>query len=145
MNNSTKNNFSLIEVLVALTIIAICFTVLMSALSLNIKNTGIAKSYITANLLAKRKIVALVSSDKIKNGKKNGEFGDKYPGFKWKTDVKRKSKYLYSIKLSISFIRGGEERTLIFKTLSLDKKALKKASKKKKGASNENKNKNLKS
>ena len=122
---SRKNNFSLIEVLVALTIIAVCFNVYMQALTLNIKNTGVSKSYITANLLAKKKLVQLAANDKIKIGKKNGAFGDNYLGFEWETNVKEQSKYLYLIKLSISFIRDGNKRKLVFNTLSINKAAFK--------------------
>ena len=97
-----KNTFSLIEILVALMIIAICFAVFMQALSLNIKDTGIAKSYITANFLATKKLAEIVTNEKIKAGKKNGEFGDSYLGFRWKSDIKKQSKYLFLIKLRMT-------------------------------------------
>jgi prepilin-type N-terminal cleavage/methylation domain-containing protein len=121
-----KNKFSLIEVLVALTIIAVSFSVYMRALSLNIKNTGVSKSYITAILLAKKNLAQLVTNDKLKEGKKKGEFGDDYPGFRWISDVKKQSKYLFLIKYSVEFLRDGEIRTLTFNTLSMNKAAFKK-------------------
>ena len=120
-----KNNFSLIEVLVALTIIAVCFSVYMRALSLNIKNTGISKSYITALLLAKEKLTKLATDDKIKEGKTKGEFSGNYPGFRWMSDIKEQSKYLFFIKYSVEFLSDGEVRTLTFKTLLLNKAAFK--------------------
>ena len=137
-----KNTFSLIEILVALMIIAVCFTVFMQALSLNIKNTGIAKNYISANLLATKKLVEITTNDKLKVEKKEGEFGDSYPGFKWELNIKEQTKYLFSIKLTISFGGGGNTRKIIFKTLSINKKALKKKSKDKKNTTGKSSNKN---
>ena len=122
-----KTDFSLIEVLVALTIIAVSFSVYMRALSLNIKNTGVAKSYITASLLAKKKITELVLKDKEpdkneKNKAKEGDFGDKYPGFLWQLKTKELSKYIDSNELIITFVRNGETRRLFFYTLTVNKK-----------------------
>jgi prepilin-type N-terminal cleavage/methylation domain-containing protein len=138
-----RNNFSLIEVLVALTIIAVSFSTYMRALSLNIKNTNVSKSYITANLLANKKLTELANSNgknkedgesksnndkknKIVEGKKQGDFGYDYPGFTWESEIKKQSKCLYSLELSVSFLRMGEIRTLTFNTLLFDKAALKK-------------------
>ena len=126
VNCYKKSDFSLIEVLVALTIIAIGFSVYMRALSLNIKNTGVAKSYITAILLAKEKLTELAGDDKIKEGEKKGKFGDDYPGFTWSMNIKKQSKYLFAIKLSVSFVRNNSTRILVFNTLSINKTALEK-------------------
>ena len=144
-----KSDFSLIEVLVALTIIAVSFSVYMRALSLNIKNTGVAKSYITACLLAKKKLTKLALDNKktnkndksksknedenedkdvTKNEAKEGDFGIDYPGFSWQLKTKKQSKYIISNELIIAFIRNGETRELSFHTLSVDKKELKKKS-----------------
>jgi prepilin-type N-terminal cleavage/methylation domain-containing protein len=156
INHYRKNSFSLIEVLVALTVIAVCFSVYMRALNLNIKNTNVSKSYITANLLAKKKLAKLVTNNdiskesdkseadkdqknKIEEGKKHGNFGYNFPGFKWKSDIKKQSKYLYSIKLSVSFVRLGETRTLVFNTLVINKAALKNKTSDKKNSSDEGK------
>ena len=68
-----KSDFSLIEVLVALTIMAVSFGVYMQALSLNIKNTGIAKNYVTASLLAKEKIIDLTFKDEEDNDNKEAK------------------------------------------------------------------------
>ena len=140
-----KSDFSLIEVLVALTIIAVSFSVYMRALSLNIKNTGVAKSYITACLLAKKKLTKLSLNDKKtnkndqskskdedeginENEAKKGDFGIDYLGFSWELKTKKQSKYIISNELIIAFIRNGETRELSFHTLSVNKKELKKNS-----------------
>ena len=123
------HNFSLIEVLVALTIIAVCFTVLMSALTVNINNTAISRNYVIACMLAQKKLTELSNDDKIKAGDELGDFGDYYPTFNWETKIKKKSKYLYSIKLLVSFTRNNEKRYLWFKAIQLNQEALKKKDK----------------
>ena len=124
-----KNNFSLIEVLVALCIISICFAVYMQALRINIDNTAVSQSYITACLLANKELAKLSKNKKLKEGKKEGEFGDKYPTFKWTLDVKKGiniNEHLFKTKLDISFERNGQKRVITFRSLLIDNESLKK-------------------
>ena len=94
-NNSPKfyklsiyYKFTLLEILVAMTIISICFIVMLNALGINIKNTSIAEGYTTACFLAKTKIVEVFQSDSFEEGTEYGDFGDDYSDFEWEEDVK---------------------------------------------------------
>ncbi len=136
--NLKKNSFSLIEVLVALCIISICFTVYMQALRVNIDNTAVSQSYITACLLANKKLAKLSKSKKLEEGKKEGDFGDEYPTFKWKLDVNKDfntNEHLFRTKLDISFERNGQKRTITFRSLAIDTKSLKSKDSDKDGSS----------
>ena len=93
-NNSPKfyrlsicYKFTLLEILVAMTIISICFIVMLNALGVNIKNTSIAEGYTTACFLAKTKIVEVFQRDSFEEGTEYGDFGDDYPDFEWEEDV----------------------------------------------------------
>ena len=83
-----KYSFTLFEILIAITIIAICFTVILSAVGLNIRNTAIAEGYITASLLAKTKMVEIMEKKKFEPGEDNGDFGDSFQGYKWNQEIK---------------------------------------------------------
>ena len=88
-NKYRTKRFTLLEMLVSMTIIAICFTVILSAISQNIKNTSIAEGYTTAALLAKGKLAEINNSDSLEEGEEEGDFDDtNYPGFKWKKEIK---------------------------------------------------------
>jgi prepilin-type N-terminal cleavage/methylation domain-containing protein len=133
MNTYTKkNNFSLIEVLVAISIITICFGVFLSAISLNLKDTAIAQGYIIASMLGEKKITEILADSDIKVGEKKGDFGKKYPDFNWKTTIlqNKKEKFSNPVEVKIFFKKGGNDRTVRFKTLLFNHSEYKKHSKK---------------
>jgi prepilin-type N-terminal cleavage/methylation domain-containing protein len=144
-NRARCKRFTLLEILVAMTIISICFVVMLNALSLNITNTAIAEGYTTACLLAKEKMVEILQRDKFEEGTEHGDFGDDYLDFEWEEDIKlleyyddnkdasfddseddekvvdddqaKDKKYLFQVKLKIVFKKGNQVRSLKFETV----------------------------
>jgi competence protein ComGC len=156
VNNSTVfmiksrvkyHNFTLLEILVAMTIISISFIVMLNALSLNITNTAIAEGYTNACLLAKEKMVEIYQRDKLEEGTEYGDFGDDYPEYEWEEDIKlleyyddnkgasfddydtgekdeeaaddqaKDKKCLFQVNLKINFKKGNRVRHLKFETV----------------------------
>ena len=75
------------EVMVALSIIAIALTALLTSQSQSISIAGEAKFSTTAALLAKSKMteIELLKGDDLIPD--SGDFGDDFPDYSWETDV----------------------------------------------------------
>lgn len=109
--------FSLIEVLVALTIISVCFVIMFHSLTNDINNTAVINGYTTAAMLSKKKMAEIMlNEEKIRAGKTEGDFGDKYPLYKWNLEIKKEEKNLYYIKLTVEFTTQGKTRNVIDST-----------------------------
>ncbi|MCF7791064.1 MAG: prepilin-type N-terminal cleavage/methylation domain-containing protein [Victivallales bacterium] len=150
--------FTLLELLVAMTVIAICFTVILNAVALNIKNTAIAEGYTTAGFLAKVKMAKLMNKNKFEVGEKKGNFGDDYPEYRWNIKIKnfndkqsaaseffdissledystnniandKNKEKLKSILLTVSFIKANQKRSIKIKTLVTENTKKKKENK----------------
>ena len=91
MENLLKNKkhpgFSLLEVMVAMAIMAITFMAVLDSQSVSISGASEAKFSTTAALLAQKKMAELqilgagdISSD-------SGDFGDDHPGYSWELTV----------------------------------------------------------
>ena len=81
-----KNGFSLIEVLVALTVIAIAFTAVIKLQGQSIMMSQAVKFYTVAPLLAQYKI-ADVENDEMDFIEGEGGFGEDFPNYSWQIDV----------------------------------------------------------
>lgn len=85
--NKTYSGFTLLEVMVAMSIIAIALTVLLTSQSQSISLAGEAKFSTTAALLARSKMaeIELISADDLISD--TGDFGDDFPDYSWKMNV----------------------------------------------------------
>lgn len=83
---SRKAGFTLLEVMVAVAILALTLTVLYGSQSQSISLAAESKFNSTATFLASLKLAELESgiTEPIAE---EGEFGDEFPGYKWKLDV----------------------------------------------------------
>lgn len=81
-----KCGFTLLEVLIAIAIIAIALTSLFSSQSFSLSLAIEAKFNTTASLLSQEIIAGYESGiEPIRSD--DGDFGDDYPGYNWKTEV----------------------------------------------------------
>lgn len=119
--------FTLLEVLVAVSIASIVFVVLLSGFSVNIKSTGIAEDYTIAAFLSKEIMVKLETQKDIKAGKSEGDFGEEYPRFRWIAEIEKDGILpFYKVNLKVFFNRGMDERELSVGTIILEETALQK-------------------
>jgi prepilin-type N-terminal cleavage/methylation domain-containing protein len=134
MSNEIKKiikYFTLIEVLLALAILSITFTVILTSLRTNIKNASVASGYINAFLLFQslyNKII--LDTSLMKTGITRGDFGNKFPGYSWQVevieDVKQEDeKSSFKVAdIEVFFIRGGQKRSVFFKSMKFETKSV---------------------
>lgn len=88
MSGRSINNsgFTLLEVLVALAIIAIALTSLFSSQSTSL-SLAIESKFNTTSALLARELYARYSSGQLPYSSDEGDFGEEFPGYGWKTEV----------------------------------------------------------
>jgi general secretion pathway protein I len=79
--------FTLLEVMIAVAIIAIALTTLLGSQSQSVSFANSAKFETMAALLAQSKMSELVTLEKNRLTSDSGDFGDDYPGFTWEVTV----------------------------------------------------------
>lgn len=115
-----KNGFTLLEVLVAITVSSILFTVLLGGFSASIKNTSIAEGYTTAAFLAKEMMTRIESEKNLASGISRGDFGDDYPGFRWESQVKLDiDGSFYTTELKVVFAKSAGDREVVIRSVIL--------------------------
>jgi general secretion pathway protein I len=82
-----KTGFTLLEIMVALSIIAL---VLVSVYQLQMQSLSAEQAsrfYITAPLLAQKKIAELETQSLDRLTDRSGDFGDAFPGYTWQVNI----------------------------------------------------------
>jgi general secretion pathway protein I len=87
MKRSLQSGFTLLEVMIAVSIIAIAFVTLIGSQSQSVSIAGHTRFVITSALLAQKKLTDIESADFGYVSSGSGDFGENYPGYSWKTDV----------------------------------------------------------
>ncbi|MBI5756618.1 MAG: type II secretion system protein [Nitrospirae bacterium] len=77
----------MLEVMVALLIIATSFVVLLHSRNQSVVAAGYAKNVTTATLLASEKMNEIEQEGFPETGEGSSNFGDDFPGYTWKTTV----------------------------------------------------------
>jgi general secretion pathway protein I len=109
-NNLANKGFTLLEVMVAVALLAIALTTLLGSQSQSVSFANSAKFETMAALLAQSKMSEIVlESDSFSSD--SGDFGDDYPGYAWEATVSEIaiegiadiSDYLKQIDLTVSW------------------------------------------
>lgn len=82
-DTAKRRGFTLIEVLVALSIITIALTSVYRLQGDTVRMSSDARFYTQAPLLAKSKLAELESKGMKNASDGSGDFGDEYPGYTW--------------------------------------------------------------
>jgi general secretion pathway protein I len=84
---SPQSGFTLLEVMIAVAVLAIALTTLLGSQSQSISLANEAKFFTTASLLGKGKMaeLELAESDELKDD--SGDFGEDFPGYGWEVEV----------------------------------------------------------
>ena len=82
-----KNGFTLLEVMVAVSIIAIAFVALIGSQSQSISIAGQTRFRVTSALLAQQQLTEVEMTDFEQISSSSGDFGEDYPGYAWQTEV----------------------------------------------------------
>ena len=79
--------FTLLEVMVSVTIIGIALVTLIGSQSQSISLAGISRFESVAALLAQEKMTRLATVEIAELATSEGDFGDGYPGYRWRVEV----------------------------------------------------------
>lgn len=85
--NRRDGGFTLLEVLVAMSIIAIAMTAVLSIQSQSISLASEAKFSTTAALLAQGKMAETEWANRLDLSSDSGDFGEDFPGYTWQVTV----------------------------------------------------------
>ena len=111
-----QRGFTLLEVMVALAIIAIGLTALLGSHSQSVSLAEEADFFTTAALLAQKKMTELELAGLGDLSYDAGDFGEDFPGYRWEVKISRPdfggiddlAKYIKQIELSL--FRGADKR-----------------------------------
>ena len=127
--NSRCGGFTLIEVLVAISVLAICFVVILQLFSGGLKSGKLSDEYTRGVFHAKEKMEEILLLNAMEEGITEGEFGD---GFKWKADIVRVEQReeeaarlpfdTFTIAVEVSWGAEGHEKHLKINTLKVSEK-----------------------
>jgi general secretion pathway protein I len=86
-NQEPDSGFTLLEVMAAVSIIAI---VLVSVYRLHAQTLSMnysARFYVMAPMLAQTKMAEFEAKDEVEMEDDSGDFGDEFPGYRWKAEI----------------------------------------------------------
>jgi len=121
MMQSKKNGFTLIEVLIAMTILAGALVVIFQSQSQSISMSTDSRFMTTAALLAQSKMVEVEASSPLANHSEDGDFGPDYPQYTWHLEVgDTQLPQFKKIEVTVTnklFISRGTYNLLLYKTV----------------------------
>lgn len=79
--------FTLLEVMIAMAILAIALVVVFQSQSQSISMASESRFLTTASLLAQSKMAEMEAANPGELGSGSGDFGDDYPGYSWRATV----------------------------------------------------------
>lgn len=117
--------FALIEILVAVSVLAISLVVILQLFSGGLKSRKISEAYTRGIFYGREKMGEILVSSELPEGESDGEFEDKY---RWKTRIERVvpeeginnfSVNLMDIQVSVSWFEGEKEKSFVIRTLKI--------------------------
>ncbi len=133
MKNSTpfrlQNGFSLLEILVAFSILALSLGVLLNIFSTGLRSAIVSDEYIHAVTIAESLLSKAGIESTLEQGESHGIEEDKYswnihiePYADDMIDLEKGQMTPYSITVSVGWKEAEEERSIVLNTLRLAKK-----------------------
>jgi general secretion pathway protein I len=86
-NPQSKGGFTLLEIMVAISIIAIVLVTVYRLHAQTLSMNYSARFYATAPMLAQKKIAEIESEGQKDMADDSGDFGDEFPGYSWRVAV----------------------------------------------------------
>ncbi len=109
----SNTGFTLLEVMVALLIIATSFVVLLHTRNQSVITADYAKRATVATLLASERMSDIEMEDFPDTGEDSSNFGDDYPEYRWKTSVSDTTyENIREVKVEVLWDEGRSERSV---------------------------------
>lgn len=83
--SAKESGFTLLEVVIAMTVLAIALTSLFGSQSASVRLATESRFHIQAPLLARKQLAEMEATRELLAG--DGDFGDDFPGFHWQLEV----------------------------------------------------------
>jgi general secretion pathway protein I len=119
MTKNTSRGFTLMEVMIAMAILAIALVSVYQLQSQSISMSTDSRFMTTAALLAQSKMVEIETAPSLSNKSDSGDFGLDYPQYTWHVEITdtqipqfKKIEIIVANKL---FIRRGTYKLLLYK------------------------------
>ena len=108
-----QQGFTLLEVMVALAILAITLVVIFSQQATSIDWGNEARIITKATLLAQERMTGVLAQDSLSIGEEGGEVQEAIPAFQWKTIVEEsETEGMKKITVLVLWMEGDRERDL---------------------------------
>ncbi|MFO1353066.1 MAG: type II secretion system protein [Gammaproteobacteria bacterium] len=126
-----EGGFSLLEVLVAFSILSITLGVVLQVFGTGLRSTALAEEYTQAALRAESVLAAIGVEKPLKAGTEQGEINDRYS---WRATISEyhderadakqdEAKFTpYQVVVEVVWQGGGKERSVVLETLRLASK-----------------------
>jgi general secretion pathway protein I len=110
--------FTLVEVLAAITIMAIVLPVVMYGISMSTGLAEGAKQRAQATALAEEKLDQMIVELGGTLGLSSGDFGDEAPGFSWQSDMTQwEEPNMNQLQVTVTWTARGRQRSVAVSTL----------------------------
>ena len=120
-HKKAQGGFSLLEVVVALSIAAIVLPVLIRAFSLGTRNQALIENRTTALYLLKLRMSEIEMLGELETGTEEGEFGTN-SRFSWSSDIaESNTEGLYQVTVTVFWQERGREKSVELSTYIADK------------------------
>ena len=121
IHSDRQRGFTLLEIIVALTIAAIALPALLQAFSQGTKNQSLIENRTTALYLLKLKMGEIEMLGEIEAGSEDGEFGSN-SRFQWTSDITESDiEGLYEVIVTVSWQERGRDEAVELATYLADR------------------------
>jgi len=122
MQNKT-NGFTLMEIMIAMAILAIALVAVFQLQSQSISMSTDSRFMTTAALLAQSKMVEVEAGSTVANKSEDGDFGPDYPQYTWHLEASdTQLPQFKKIEVTVTnklFINGGTYKLVLYKTAGM--------------------------
>ena len=123
MTQNKANGFTLMEVMIAMAILAIALVAVFQLQSQSISMSTDSRFMTTAALLAQSKMVEVEAGSTLVSHSEDGDFGPDYPQYTWHLEVgDTQLPQFKKIEVTVTnklFINGGTYKLVLYKTAGM--------------------------
>jgi len=118
-----ESGFTLIEVMVALVILATSLVALLGLLNRDLTISSQINSLTKATLLGRQRMSEVMTGDFPEVGEDSGNFGLSYPGYTWRQEITETDfEQIRAVKVAVFWQKGGQGESMSFSNYFIDLK-----------------------